>query len=87
MSAFDWALKIGTFSTHAFFVPFFKALRENRKTHSTVKYSVVIFIWQRASEWPNETAEGILITLEQPKINKQFEHRTTKLLTYFGSQN
>jgi ribosomal protein S18 len=30
-----------------------------------------------------ETSEGILITLEQPKINKQFEHRTTKLLTYF----
>ena len=30
-----------------------------------------------------ETSEGILITLEQPKINKQFEHKCTKLLTNF----
>ena len=31
-----------------------------------------------------ETSEGILITLEQPQINKQFEHKCTKLLTNFN---
>lgn len=30
-----------------------------------------------------ETSEGILITLEQPEINKQFEHKSTKLLSTF----
>jgi len=33
-----------------------------------------------------ETFEGILITLEQPKINKQFEHKSTKLQTNFNLQ-
>ena len=33
-----------------------------------------------------ENFEGILITLEQPKINKQFEHKSTKLLTNFNLQ-
>ena len=30
-----------------------------------------------------ETSEGIQIILEKPEINKQFEHKSTKLLTTF----